>query len=216
MPCPFMTRLPSNYLRNYAGSLFKTFGDQCPAVRRAAAVAPVHHDAAKMATAAAAEKDVEAKCPFVAATAKKEGEETPIAPPMTKPFAYEAFFQDQILKKKLDHSYRVFKKVNRNAGAFPAASEFSWGEREVNVWCSNDYLGMSAHPVVKGAIADALERFGAGAGGTRNISGNSTIHEELEAELASLHQKDAGLVFTSCFVANDTTLFTLAKHLPRK
>lgn len=118
------------------------------------------------------------------------------------------------MKKKLDHSYRIFKKVNRSAHQFPAAKEYSWGEREITVWCSNDYLGMSAHPEVKRAIKDAVDNFGAGAGGTRNISGNSMMHEELEKEIATLHQKEAALVFTSCFVANDTTLFTLAKHLP--
>jgi 5-aminolevulinate synthase len=67
-------------------------------------------------------------------------------------FGYEQFFKDQILKKKLDHSYRIFKKVNRLADKFPAAREFSWGDRPITVWCSNDYLGMSAHPKVKAAV----------------------------------------------------------------
>merc|ERR1719468_127232 len=114
----------------------------------------------------------------------------------------------------MDHSYRVFKKVNRNAESFPHAMEYTWGNRPIQVWCSNDYLGMSAHPKVKNAVIEAVEKFGAGAGGTRNISGNSLMHEDLEAELASLHQKERSLIFTSCYVANDTTLFTLAKHLP--
>merc|ERR1712004_76323 len=113
-----------------------------------------------------------------------------------------------------DHSYRVFKKVSRDAANFPAAREFSWGKKEITIWCSNDYLGMSAHPKVTGAVMDAVTRHGVGAGGTRNISGNSILHEELEAELASLHDKEAALVFTSCYLANDTTLFTLARQLP--
>lgn len=129
-------------------------------------------------------------------------------------FNYDKFFQSQIEKKKQDHSYRVFKKVLRKGSNFPYAEEHSGDKRKISVWCSNDYLGMSWHPNVTEAVRNALEQHGAGAGGTRNISGNSPLHEELEAELASLHQKDAALVFTSCYVANDSTLFTLGKHLP--
>ncbi|GLH14297.1 uncharacterized protein GBIM_18662 [Gryllus bimaculatus] len=134
--------------------------------------------------------------------------------PKGESFPYEDFFHEQIMRKKRDHSYRVFKKVNRLAADFPAALEYSWGERPITVWCSNDYLGMSCHPEVKNAVRQALDNYGAGAGGTRNISGNSVFHEKLEAELADLHHKDAALLFTSCFVANDSTLFTLAKALP--
>lgn len=129
-------------------------------------------------------------------------------------FPYEDFFHEQISKKKQDHSYRVFKRVLRDAASFPLAKEYSWGEKDITVWCSNDYLGMSAHPQVKDAIKGAVEKHGAGAGGTRNISGNTLLHEALEAELASLHEKEAALVFSSCYVANDSTLFTLAKALP--
>ncbi|KOC68192.1 5-aminolevulinate synthase, erythroid-specific, mitochondrial [Habropoda laboriosa] len=128
-------------------------------------------------------------------------------------FPYEEFFHEQIMRKKKDHSYRVFKKVNRLAENFPTAMEYSWGEKEITVWCSNDYLGMSRHPAVTDSVQRALDKFGAGAGGTRNISGNSIGHEMLEKRLASLHQKEAGLLFTSCFVANDSTLYTLAKLL---
>jgi len=129
-------------------------------------------------------------------------------------FAYEDFFHSQIMKKKNDHTYRVFKKVLRNAKNFPHATEYSWGECPINVWCSNDYLGMSRHPQVKQAVVTALEEHGAGAGGTRNISGNTMLHEALEDQLAKLHSKEAALLFTSCYVANDTTLYTLAKMLP--
>jgi len=108
----------------------------------------------------------------------------------------------------------VFKKVNRMASEFPSALEFTWGQQPITVWCSNDYLGMSRHPEVTAAVRDALEKHGAGAGGTRNISGNSLYHEKLEAAMASLHDKEAALLFTSCFVANDSTLFTLAQALP--
>jgi 5-aminolevulinate synthase len=108
----------------------------------------------------------------------------------------------------------VFKKVNRMAAEFPAAMEYTWGQQPITVWCSNDYLGMSRHPQVKEAVRQALDAHGAGAGGTRNISGNSLFHENLESTMASLHQKEAALLFTSCYVANDSTLFTLAKALP--
>uniref|UniRef100_A0A3B4XFZ7 5-aminolevulinate synthase n=2 Tax=Seriola lalandi dorsalis TaxID=1841481 RepID=A0A3B4XFZ7_SERLL len=132
-------------------------------------------------------------------------------------FQYEKFFEKRIESKKTDHTYRVFKTVNRRASSFPMADDYSesfHAKRNVSVWCSNDYLGMSRHPRVTQAIIETVRKHGAGAGGTRNISGTSKFHVELELELADLHSKDAALLFTSCFVANDSTLFTLAKMLP--
>ena len=129
-------------------------------------------------------------------------------------FQYEQFFKKKIDKKKQDNSYRIFRKVNRLAEQFPRALELTNNKKEIIVWCSNDYLGISRHPEVKKAVQYALENYGSGAGGTRNISGNSIYHEKLEKSLANLHKKDAALLFTSCFVANDSTLFTLAKMLP--
>jgi len=179
----------------------------------ATSTSPSPHPHASLAAAtAAAASGAATKCPFmkdITNVVRVEKDETEDVM-----YDYEAFFQDQILKKKLDHSYRVFKKVNRNAECFPTAKEYTWGEKEINVWCSNDYLGMSAHPKVTNAVKEAVDKYGVGAGGTRNISGNSMHHENLENELASLHQKEAALLFTSCYVANDTTLFTLAKTIP--
>ncbi|XP_062940029.1 5-aminolevulinate synthase, erythroid-specific, mitochondrial isoform X2 [Cynocephalus volans] len=132
-------------------------------------------------------------------------------------FGYDQFFRDKIMEKKQDHTYRVFKTVNRWADAYPFAQHFSESSvtsKDVSVWCSNDYLGMSRHPRVLQATQETLQRHGAGAGGTRNISGTSKFHVELEQELAELHQKDSALLFSSCFVANDSTLFTMAKILP--
>ncbi|XP_032376177.1 5-aminolevulinate synthase, nonspecific, mitochondrial isoform X2 [Etheostoma spectabile] len=132
-------------------------------------------------------------------------------------FHYDKFFEKKIESKKKDHTYRVFKTVNRRASSFPMADDYSesiHAKRDVSVWCSNDYLGMSRHPKVTQTITKTLQKHGAGAGGTRNISGTSKFHVELEHELADLHDKDAALLFTSCFVANDSTLFTLAKMLP--
>lgn len=113
-----------------------------------------------------------------------------------------------IQKKKDDESYRVFRKVRRFSSNFPYGTEQG---RPVTIWCSNDYFGMSSHPKVRQAVAMALEEFGAGSGGTRNIAGNSPVHEQLEWELADLHNKEAALLFSSCYVANDSTLFTLLK-----
>ncbi|XP_041836480.1 5-aminolevulinate synthase, nonspecific, mitochondrial [Melanotaenia boesemani] len=132
-------------------------------------------------------------------------------------FQYDSFFEKKIEEKKSDHTYRVFKTVNRRATEFPMADDFTGSledKREVSVWCSNDYLGMSRHPRVVQSVMDTLQKHGSGAGGTRNISGTSKFHVELEHELADLHKKGAALLFTSCFVANDSTLFTLAKMLP--
>ncbi|XP_056293172.1 5-aminolevulinate synthase, nonspecific, mitochondrial [Pseudoliparis swirei] len=132
-------------------------------------------------------------------------------------YQYDEFFEKKIEEKKSDHTYRVFKTVNRLANEFPMADDFTGSleqKRDVSVWCSNDYLGMSRHPRVVQSIMDTLRKHGSGAGGTRNIAGTSKFHVELELELADLHKKDAALLFTSCFVANDSTLFTLAKMLP--
>ncbi|XP_069822719.1 5-aminolevulinate synthase, non-specific, mitochondrial [Dendropsophus ebraccatus] len=138
-------------------------------------------------------------------------------PKSVRTFQYDRFFEKKIEEKKNDHTYRVFKTVNRRAQVFPMADDYSdslISKKTVSVWCSNDYLGMSRHPKVVGAVVETLKHHGAGAGGTRNISGTSKFHVELENELADLHGKDAALLFSSCFVANDSTLFTLAKMLP--
>jgi 5-aminolevulinate synthase len=127
---------------------------------------------------------------------------------------YAKAFADALQALKNEGRYRVFADIRRQRGQFPAARQFTArGSRPITVWCSNDYLGMGQHQAVLAAMHDALDTAGAGSGGTRNISGTSHDHVELEAELADLHAKQSALLFTSAYVANDTTLATLQKLL---
>uniref|UniRef100_A0A0R3X4R2 5-aminolevulinate synthase n=1 Tax=Hydatigena taeniaeformis TaxID=6205 RepID=A0A0R3X4R2_HYDTA len=162
----------------------------------------------------------------------------------TTSFDYSTFFQEQVEKQQANATYRVFRQILRDTKRYPFADDFSTGKcQTINVWCSNDYLGMSRHPMVLEsarnrkllglamiflkstlineskqvfslASRNAINRFGIGSGGTRNISGNTLLHEALEHELADLHGKEAGLVFTSCFVANEAALYTLGTLMP--
>ena len=130
-------------------------------------------------------------------------------------FSYATKFRDALAGLKREGRYRVFTDIVRERGDYPNADFYTQGAtRPVTVWCSNDYLGMGQHPKVVAAMHEAIDATGAGAGGTRNISGNTHYHVELEAELADLHGKDAALLFTSGFVSNDATLATMAKLLP--
>jgi len=128
---------------------------------------------------------------------------------------YEAVFGKAVEQLRAEKRYRVFTELARQAGSFPVADNFSGiGPERITIWCSNDYLGMGQHPVVVEAMTEAVRRYGAGAGGTRNISGNHHAIVELEAELADLHGKAAALVFSSGYVANQATLSTLGNLLP--
>lgn len=128
---------------------------------------------------------------------------------------YSRVFEAAIDRLHNENRYRVFADLERIVGRFPQALWRHNGQtKEVTVWCSNDYLGMGHHPDVLKAMTDAATSQGTGAGGTRNISGNNHPLVELEHELADLHGKEAGLVFTSGFVSNDASISTIAKLLP--
>ena len=130
-------------------------------------------------------------------------------------FDYQSHFESAVDALRAERRYRVFADLERQVGRFPRALWRRDGEaREIVIWCSNDYLGMGHHPKVVAALQDTAARMGAGAGGTRNISGTNHPLVELEAELADLHAKESALVFTSGFVSNEAAISTIARLLP--
>tara|TARA_B100001029_G_scaffold40732_3_gene31705 strand:- start:1112 stop:2362 length:1251 start_codon:yes stop_codon:yes gene_type:complete len=127
---------------------------------------------------------------------------------------YKKYFADELTSLKSQGLYRKFREINRSNESFPKATErFEGEERTVEVWCSNDYLNLSQHPDVIETSINAIKELGTGSGGTRNISGTSTYHADLEKVLAELHNKEASLIFPSAYTANQSTLWTLCKKM---
>ena len=127
---------------------------------------------------------------------------------------YKKFFSDELVSLKSQGLYRKFRAINRNKASFPKATErFEGKEREVEVWCSNDYLNLSQHPDVTKTSIEVINELGTGSGGTRNISGTSTYHVDLERLIADLHRKESALLFPSAYTANQSTLWTLCKNM---
>ncbi|KAF9816287.1 hypothetical protein IEO21_04152 [Rhodonia placenta] len=193
--------------------------EKCPHASKALAAARMAEDLTKVAevkktrgtraTASSSSPKAASGCPFHAAAQESKGKEVPQA----TGFNYESFYMTELEKKHQDASYRYFNNINRMASKFPIAHTGNLKD-EVEVWCANDYLGMGNNPVVLETMHRTLDTYGHGAGGTRNIAGNTGMHLSLEEELAELHRKPAALVFSSCYVANDATLATLGSKLP--
>jgi 5-aminolevulinate synthase len=127
---------------------------------------------------------------------------------------FASHFQSQLDALKAEGNYRTFADLERRCGAFPKANRHGNSVEEVTVWCSNDYLGMGQHPEVVAAMIETVRSCGTGAGGTRNIGGNSVQHRRLEVELADLHGKESALLFTSGYVSNWAALGTLGARIP--
>ncbi|XP_054168614.1 5-aminolevulinate synthase, erythroid-specific, mitochondrial-like [Oppia nitens] len=233
MPCPFISQLSTPFLLRNSATLVRTYLPVCPVMSNISTNFTRKYSDFTINSTENIESELisntinnnynsveSTNCPFLEAIKPTLKEADPevvrdiIDESKNNGFKYEQFFRHLIHKKKSDHSYRIFKKVLRFADRVPFANEFTNGCKPITVWCSNDYLGMTSHPAVKQSVIEAVEKHGSGSGGTRNISGNTPLHEELEKELAELHLKESALLFTSCFVANDSTLYTLAKALP--
>lgn len=184
--------------------------DKCPHARRLAQVAAAASagDSLPQHQRRRSIKNKQVRTPGSGLGVHPEPEPTP------RPgFHYERFYHDQLQAKHADKSYRYFNNINRLAGNAPKG-HLSTEADEITVWCANDYQNMSRHPAVLEAMKDTLEKYGAGAGGTRNIAGHNRHVETIEQTLAQLHRKDAALVFGSCYAANDATLTILGSKLP--
>lgn len=231
--CPFLHKTSTNSLRSLSTqSRIATVARNCPVMARAM-TATQHKqtraysvaskpDVAKRSASTLREIQdniadlVKTKEGFLKQQNQQQQAQAPIDPTKATNgpgFQYESLYEKELDRKHKDKSYRYFNNINRLAKKFPRAHRAA-EEDQVTVWCANDYLGMGSHPSVIEAMHSTIDKYGAGAGGTRNIAGHNKHALELEASLADLHKTDGALVFSSCYVANDATLSLLGKKLP--
>lgn len=213
--CPFVRQASMNGMKSlsapHPGVKLADKAVHCPVMGPAVLKAKKQHysTASKPLNATATTAPTPVEQQFVAPGAG-------VIPPQSntneKPFDFGGLFENELAKKRQDKSYRYFNNINRLAREFPKAHR-NTEQDKVTVWCSNDYLGMGRNQEVIKAMRATLDKYGAGAGGTRNIAGHNQHAMTLEAELAALHKKEAALVFTSCFVANDSVLELLGAKI---
>ncbi|SCU87035.1 LAME_0D08504g1_1 [Lachancea meyersii CBS 8951] len=207
--CPFMNKTASS-LRNVKSlqqSSVSSMAQQCPFMGQAM-------QKAHLATAAAAPRGASVTGAGSAVSSEGTTQDVLMADHATQElkFDYEGLFEHEVRKKRLDKSYRFFNNINRLAKEFPMAHRQEEHDK-VTVWCSNDYLALSKNQQIVEVMKKTLDKYGAGAGGTRNIAGHNQHALRLEAEVAALHKKEGALVFSSCFVANDAVISLLGQKL---
>jgi 5-aminolevulinate synthase len=199
--CPYFKHASAKSISAIDGSALKSHATRCPVMGPALEQKRSYVSATKPVGASVATAEVE------------EHEFVPVDHSTNEqPFDYQGLFENEVGKKRADNSYRFFNNINRLAKQFPMAHR-SVEEDKVTVWCSNDYLAMSKNEQVIDAMTQALKKYGAGSGGTRNIAGHNKHAINLESELAALHKKEAALVFSSCYVANDAVLSLLGQKM---
>lgn len=197
--CPFMAHsIQSNSVASLRSSLTQQ-ATHCPVM--GPALRSYHSSSSTKAQVAASEEFDEDTVVLAKSGSQEEA------------FDYDGLFEDEVTKKRRDNSYRFFNNINRLAKEFPQAHR-KLEDDKVTVWCSNDYLAMGRNSQVIAKMHETLDKYGAGAGGTRNIAGHNRHSINLESEIATLHKKEAALVFSSCFVANDAVLTLLGQKLP--